>query len=308
LNILFFGTSDFAVLPLDSIYQSTHRILGVVTQPDKKSGRSLQVNDFPVKIYANRYKLPVFQPGKFDDKFLAEISRIQPDICVVIAYGKMLTKKLLSLPKFFTINLHPSLLPKYRGAAPINWAIINGEKKTGVSIIRLNEKMDQGDTISREDVVIAADDDAITLSKKLSIKGADLLMKMLDEPSLGSIAFTKQDEQKATYAKKLTKKDGLINWNLDAAKILNLIKGLLPWPTAYTYYGKTMVKMYSAEITSGKNVKAGEIIKSDNELIIGTGFKCLKINELQAASGKKMDAASYLRGHSMKQGSYFTNG
>jgi len=301
MKIIFWGSSDFAVPSLERLLESKHEISGVVTQPDRKKGRHLQLETTPVKQCALKHKLKILQPeGINNSEFIKLLKDLKVDIFVVIAYGKILTKDILGIPKIFSVNIHGSLLPKYRGAAPINWAIINGEKKTGVSIIKMNEFMDKGDVILQRVVNIDVKDTAVTLLVKLAVVGSEVLIESLKMIEDKKAAFIPQNENNASYAPKLKKEDGLIDWARDAQSIYNHIRGMLPWPGSFTHYNNRLLKILEAEVLKSdtKGVKSGIIVDISKEAIcVATGKGILKIKTLQLESSKRMNVAQFLAGH-----------
>jgi len=290
MKIIFFGSSEFAVPVLEGL-----DVALVVTQPDRKKGRSQKISSTVVKMKADSLKIKAFQPEDVNSEESIEFLKgLGADIFVVVSFGQILSKKLLDLPKLYALNVHASLLPKYRGAAPINWAIANGEKETGVTIIKMNEKMDEGDIVLRETVLINKDEDAVELSKKLSKKGAEVLLKCLDS----SINFEKQDSSKATYAPKLKKEDGLIDWNWSAEEIYNRIRAFVPWPGCFTHLDKKILKIYKASVRpEPSDKKPGTILEITKEYIsVSAGKGILNIKELQLESKRRMSVKEFIPG------------
>jgi len=306
MKIAFWGTSSFALPSLEKIFQSQHKILCVITQPDKKQGRHLLRKAPPVKIRAEELDLKVIQPKILRDKdFLNYLKSLEPELFVVVSYGKILPKEILEIPKLFSINLHASLLPKYRGGAPINWAILNGEKETGISVFRINEVMDGGEIILQKKISILEEDDALTLGEKLSKEGADLLLEAIELIEKGEAKFFPQDESKVSFAPLLKKEDGRINWNNPAEKIYNQIRGLLPWPGCYCFWKDKLLKIWKAKIVEGdfSKFKGGEIVdfKKDG-LLVATGKGGLLIEELQLEGKKRLSADKFLMGYRIQRG------
>ncbi len=307
MNIVFFGSGKFALRPLEYLYKSKHKIIAVVTAPDAKRGRGLKKISSELKSYSLELGLDVLQPKYPNERFFIEILKaLSADLFVVASYGKILSSELIALPKKFSINIHPSLLPKYRGAAPMNWAILNGEKETGVSIIRLNEQMDAGDIITQNTVMINPEDDIISLSDKLSHKGASLLMDTVDKIESGNTTFMAQDERFATYAPLLKKSDGLIKWDLSAQEIHDKIRALLDWPCAHTYLNGALLKILKTKV-SDKSGRTGympgylaAILKES--ILVQTGKGYIEISELQLEGSKRMHAREFLLGHRIKEG------
>jgi len=301
MRILFFG-SDIFGLPSLEILKRNYQIIGVVTTTDKPKGRGLKILPTPVKEWAIMNGIDVFQPEVFDENFLKKIEKLSPDLIVLISYGKILPSSLINIPKIASINVHPSLLPKYRGPAPIEWALINGETKTGVTIIKMDEKIDTGEIIIQKEVEILPIDNAITLKNKLSQIASDVLIEGIEIIKKNGKTYP----QKGTpsYAPKLKKEDGLIKWEKPSEKIHNLVRGVIIWPTAYTYIitnsTKKLIKIYKTEI--GKNEgnfgTPGEIIKiEENEYIeVACGKGTLRIKELQMEGRNRMNVSQFLCG------------
>lgn len=311
MNIVFFGTSEFAIPTLRSLLDSTHKILAVVTQPDRKKGRRLKLSPPPTKVLALAKLIPVHQPQDASGReSIGYLKGLDADLFVVVSFGQILKREVLSIPKFYSINLHGSLLPRYRGAAPTNWAIINGDEISGVTVIKMDERMDEGDIILKKEMKIDRDDTNITLSEKLSDLGVVTLLEAVKLVNAKSAAFTKQDNSQATYAPKLSKEDGLIDWKSDAVKIHNKVRGLLPWPGAYTHFEGRILKIWNTEISasSREGAKFGEVI----DIVKGKGIAVhadggdLIIKYLQLEGKKILDADSFLRGHKIAKGCLFS--
>lgn len=307
MKIVFFGSSEFAVPALQALSDKEDVAL-VVTQPDRKQGRSLKFDSTPVKKLAEKKSIEVFQPANVNDRDSMEhLKRFNAELFVVVSFGQILKRELLDMPKI-SLNVHASLLPKYRGAAPINWAIANGEKQTGITIIRMNEKMDEGDIVLKEIVPIAVDEDAVTLLDKLSRKGAEVLLKAVDLNKKGLASFEKQVASEATYAPKLKKEDGLIDWNWSAEKIYNRIRAFVPWPGCFTHWDNKILKIWQAkpgELPCHTEREVGAVIEcSDKGILVVTGNKsALEIEELQIAGKRRMKASEFIAGcRKMKPG------
>lgn len=307
MNIVFFGSSDFAVSSLRTLVKDSYNISCVVTQPDRKRGRGMHIEGTSVKQAALEYGLFIHQPQNINSaeqiKFLKSLN---PDLFVVISYGQILSQEVLEIPKIFAINTHASILPKYRGAAPINWAIIKGEKTTGITIIKMTEKMDAGPIILQEKAVIEDLDTAITLQEKLSEVAAQLLKKTLKLIENNNYKLTAQDANEVTFAAKLRKEDGLINWKMHARDIYNLIRGCVGWPGAFTYYEGKLLKIYKAgvlDLSDYSDKKPGEILEVSKKGIIVTCLKSnLLIHDLQIEGKKIMSAEDFIAGHRVKAG------
>ena len=301
MKIIFFGSSDFAVPILEALDKKEDVALAV-TQPDREKGRSLRVASTAVKRSAVNLGIEVYQPDNVNKKDSIErLKKLDADIFIVVSFGQILKKEVLDLPEKYCLNMHASLLPKYRGAAPINWAIANGEKETGVTIIKMNEKMDEGDMLSSRRVNISGDDDAVTLSDRLSKKGAEFLLKSIDLIKEGKACFQKQDSSRATYAPKLEKQDGLIDWCMSAGKIHNRVRAFVPWPGCFTRLDKKILKIWKVKPAAVSNYPDSgpgtvlEIRKSG--ILVSTGKDGLEIEELQLEGKRRMRAEEFIAGH-----------
>jgi methionyl-tRNA formyltransferase len=308
MNIVFFGTSEFAIPSLKALIASPHGVLALVTQPDRKRGRNLKLSPPPAKVLAETHDIPVYQPQDASSAGAARyLKSLNPDLFIVISFGQILKKEILSIPGKYAINLHGSLLPKYRGAAPTNWAVIKGERKSGVTVIKMNEKMDEGDMILKRPVPIDDEDTNITLSEKLAEEGSIALIDAVGMIEKGQESFEAQDHSQATYAPKLKKEDGLIDWSAPAPEIRDMIKGMIPWPGAYTYYQGKILKILHARICAdipAGGIEPGSVAiqRRPGEMVVGTGSGMLSITHLQLQGGKALDAASFLRGHRIPAG------
>ena len=300
------GTPEFALASLEALRESPWKVVGVVTQPDRPRGRGGQILPSAVKESAGRNSLPLYQPERVrDTDFLEEIRRIAPDVIVVVAFGQILPKSLLAIPKRGCINLHASLLPKYRGAAPIQWALIKGERETGITTILMNEAMDEGDILLQESVGIQENETAGELTRRLARKGARLLTKTLEALESGHLTPQPQDHQEASYAPSLKKEDGEIHWQQTAEQIRNLIRGTEPWPGAYTFLGSERLRIWRARVQK-RDFHPGTpgliLSPSPEGLEVVTGQGILKIEELQPANKKRMSVKEFLPGHPVKEG------
>ncbi len=311
MNIVFMGTSDFAVPTLKGLIESGHRVTAVVTQPDRPKGRGREILPSPVKAAADVNKINVLQPEKVrESDFIKKIKEYNPDCIIVAAFGQILPKDILSLPKYGCINLHASLLPKYRGAAPINWAIISGETKTGVTSMFMDEGMDTGDILIQREVGIGENDNAGTLHDTLSMIGRDVILETLDKLEKGVIKRIKQDALAATYAPKIKKEDCLIDWNLRAREIVNRIRGLAPIPGAYTFYNGKRLKITEAVSyrlsAIGHRLKRGEVFEVNrNGIKVVCGDGLIVIKALQPEGKKVMSAGEFISGHDIRAGEVF---
>jgi methionyl-tRNA formyltransferase len=303
MRIVFMGTPEFAVPSLRALIDSGENVVAVVTQPDKPKGRGLEVASPPTKVVAEKHGIPVLQPAKIKtEEFFNELRRFNPDLISVVAYGKILPRNILDLPPYGCINVHASLLPKYRGAAPINWAIIKGEKVTGITIMKMDEGMDTGGMLLKKELLIEDEDSGETLLEKLSEIGAKLLIETITLLKEGKLHPFPQDNSEATYAPMLKKENGNIDWKKTAEEIRNLIRGALPWPGAYTNLEGKLLKIYRARVAEGKG-KPGEVIKSDPTTIrVATGKRALDIIEIQIEGGKRLNTEEFLRGRKIKAG------
>lgn len=303
MKVVYMGTPDFAVGALEAILAAGHEVTAVVTQPDKPKGRSGQLAPCPVKECALSHGLNVFQPERIRRPEAVEILKQYPaDIYVVAAFGQILSAEILHLPKYGCVNIHASLLPKYRGAAPIQWAVINGEKKSGVTIMQMDEGIDTGDILLQQEVELAADETGGSLFDRLAATGAELIVKALREIGDGTIKPIPQDEEKATHVGMLRKEDGRIDWKRPAEEIERLIRGLTPWPSAYSVLDGKLIKLYAAEVTKEQG-EAGEILAVTKDgFTVGCGEGALRIRELQLEGKKRMKAEDFLRGFRLEAG------
>jgi len=304
MRIVFFGTPAFAIPSFAGLLRSGHEVVSVVTQPDRKVGRHRVLTAPPVKELAVSKGIRVLQPEKMKDPmFLEELSRIQPDVIVVVAYGKILPPQILRLPPHGCINVHASLLPKYRGAAPIQWAIIRGEKETGITTMLMNEGLDTGDILLQESMDIRDDDTYESLSRRLSEVGAALLLKTMDQLETGKILPAPQSGT-PTFAPPLMKEDGLIDWSKTAGEISDIVRGMYPWPGAYCLLAGERIKITKVRAAEGCG-KAGRIESAGRELIVGTGNGLISILELQPEGKRVMDAGDFVQGRRLKAGISF---
>ena len=300
MRILFMGTPDFAVASLRRLVEDGHDVCGVFTQPDKPKNRGHKMAFSPVKEYALTQNIPVYQPLKMrDGEALSIVQSLAPELIVVAAYGKILPEDILNYPKYGSINVHSSLLPKYRGAAPINWAILDGEAETGVSIMYMAKELDAGDVIVQKTTAIGADEVALALTTRLAELGAEALSEAVEALKNGTAGRTPQDGSRQTYASMLSKEMSPIDWGRSARAISCQVRGLIPWPCAFTELAGQRFKVYRTA-PGGETEKApGTILsagKAGIEVACGDG-KSLYITELQAEGGKRMAAAAYLLGH-----------
>lgn len=301
MNILFMGTPDFAVPSLEALIQAGHKVCGVFTQPDKPKNRGMKLLPPPVKVCAQSHDIPVYQPTKLrDGTALALIRELSPDLIVVAAYGRILPDDILAAPPVGCINVHSSLLPAYRGAAPINWAILNGDKETGVTIMHMAHDLDAGDIIAQTATPIGPDETAPELYDRLARLGAELLVQVVDGLGAGTAGRTPQDASRATLAPMLSKELSPMDWNRTAGQLHDQVRGLIPWPAAVTTLSGNRCKVFSTTIMTDRTDAApGTILQADKA---GIAVACgegtvLRIDELQPDGGRRMKAADYLRGH-----------
>lgn len=319
MKVIYMGTPEFAVYALDSIVKAGHTVLAVVTQPDKPQGRSKKLVPPPVKRKAQEYGIPVYQPEKIRDEGMVHTLReYKPDVIVVAAYGQLLPESILAIAPYGCINIHASLLPKYRGAAPIEHAIMDGETVTGVTTMYMEKGLDTGDMIDRVEVEITPEDTGKTLHDKLAVAGAKLIVKTLDALRSHTAVRTKQDDAQSCYASMLKKEMGRLDFSQPAAVLERLVRGLIPWPCAFTTIDGKTVKFYRTEIKktdaayrqmaqekAGQELTfaPGEILEVTKKyFVIACGEDALLVRELQPEGKKAMDAASYLNGNKLKAG------
>jgi len=311
MDIVFMGSPDFAVESLERLENSDKiNIQAVISQPDRKKGRGQKKQPTAVKKKATNLGLNVITSNNINhDKFIQNIKSYQPDTIVVVAFGQKLTKEILDFPEYGCINLHASLLPKYRGSSPIHQAIINGDKKTGITTMFMDEELDKGDMIYQKEVEIDYEDTVGDLHDKLAAKGADLLLKTLIDLKKGKAPRKKQDDSKASYAFKIDKTLGRIDWSRDAREIYDLVRGVNPWPGAYTKLDNEIVKIWDVSIVKNdfSEGEIAEIITSneDEGIIVQTGKGYLRIDKLQVPGKKRMKVEDYLRGNSIPVGKKF---
>ena len=308
MKIIYMGTPDFAVAPLEAILKAGHEVTAVVTQPDRQKGRGREVQYSPVKECALSYGIPVLQPLKIKEKDAVEELRKYPaDIFVVAAFGQLLSEEILNMPRFGCINIHASLLPAYRGAAPIQWCVINGEEKTGVTIMQMAKGMDTGDILLQKEVVLDEKETGGSLFDRLMETGAELIVEVLPKIEAGELIPVVQKEELATYAGKITKDMGNIDFAKAAVTIERLIRGLNPWPSAFTHYKGKILKIWEADVVSecvnAENPVPGTVIAMDKEsFTLATGEGALRIRSLQPEGKKRMSCAEFMRGYEVKVG------
>lgn len=308
LRIIFFGTPDFAVPALTSLLAHGEKVVAVVCQPDRPKGRGRSLSPPPVKELALAEGIPVLQPVKVrTPEFLAQLQSHQPDLMTVAAYGRILPGPVLALPPFGTINVHGSLLPRYRGAAPIQWAVLNGETETGITIMQMDEGLDTGDILLAEAIPLAADETAGSLAVKMAELGGRLLIEALERLKAGNLSRQKQDNRIATLAPPLTKEQSPINWQGSAREISRQIRGLDPWPLAHTTLNGKWLRLFAPQaLDEAAASPPGTLLRADgNGLLIATGDGCLLAAEVQLEGGKRMRVDAFLRGRPLSIGLVF---
>ncbi len=305
MRIVFMGTPDFSVPVLEALVQEGHEVVQVVTQPDKPKGRGKSVLMTPVKEKALALGLPVWQPERIRrPEAVEQLKELAPDVIVVVAFGQILSRQVLDIPRLGCVNVHASLLPKYRGAAPIQWAILDGETCTGVTTMLMDEGIDTGNMLEKLEVPIAPDETGGSLHDKLSRAGAELIRSTLRRLEAGTLVPEPQTEEGTCYARMLTKTMGDIDWNMDAAAIERLIRGLNPWPSAYTHLDGRTLKIWKAQVQEGNpEGVCGQIVETGRDSIsVKTGNGVLVLQEVQLEGKKRMDAGAFLRGFPLKAG------
>jgi methionyl-tRNA formyltransferase len=308
LRVVFMGSAGLSCASLRALLDShAIQIVGVVTQPDRPKGRHLKPQPSPVKELAAGAGLPVLQPQRAREPGFADaLGELRPDLVVVAAFGQILPERVLALPRSGCINVHTSLLPKYRGAAPIQWAILNGEEETGVTIMKMDAGLDTGDILAQATTPIGPEDTSETLHERLARMGAELLLQAIPDYVEGKIAPRPQSAQGVSYAPKIGKQDGAIDWTRPACQLRNRVRALVPWPGAFTYFAHQgqshLLKIWRAE-ESGEMGEAGEILSADKEgILVGCGQGSLRITQLQREGGKRLTAQEFIAGHPLSKG------
>jgi len=304
LRIIFMGTPDFACPTLTKLIERGEDVIAVVTQPDRPKGRGQKLVPPPVKVIAEEHGIPVLQPLKVRaPEVIDGIRELNPDLIVVVAFGQILPQSLLDIPKHGCINIHASLLPRYRGAAPLNWCLINGETETGITTMQMDAGLDTGDMLVKRAIPIGPDEDAQSLHDRLSLLGAETINETLDRLLAETLTHEKQDDSLTCYAPMLKKEDGLIDWNREPQQIKNLVRGFTPWPGAYTSLDGKTLKLYKVSVTEG-NGKPGEVITAGKDgIIVACGSGSLRIEELQLEGRKRLSASEFLAGCRLEPGS-----
>ena len=308
MKVIFMGTPDFAVGTLETLIEAGHEVVLAVTQPDKPKGRGKEMQYTPVKECALKHAIPVFQPRRVrEPECIEELRKYDADIMVVVAFGQILPKEILEMCTYGCVNVHASLLPKYRGSAPIQWAIIDGEEVTGVTTMQMDEGLDTGDMLLKTEIPVEPKETGGSLFDKLAQAGAKLCVETLEALQNGTVTPIPQGETTTAYAKMLDKQLGDINWNKTAVEIERLIRGLTPWPSAYTNWNEKVMKIWDAEVSDidveMEEAKPGTIVKVEKDAFyVQTGEGLLKVCELQIPGKKRMDAGAFLRGYQVKVG------
>ncbi|MEO2262880.1 methionyl-tRNA formyltransferase [Dorea sp. YH-dor228] len=311
MKVIFMGTPDFSVGTLEALIEAGHEVVLAVTQPDKPKGRGGKMQYPPVKEVALEHDIPVFQPKKIrDPQSIEELRKYEADVMVVIAFGQILPKEILKMTPYGCINVHASLLPKYRGAAPIQWAVINGERVSGVTTMQMDEGLDTGDMIMKTEVVLDEKETGGSLHDKLALEGAKLCVHTLKVLEEKTAVWEKQEDSPTEYARMLDKKLGDIDWTKDAASIERLIRGLNPWPSAYTKWNSKIMKIWEADVLEGQTDQMpGTIVKVEKDgFCVQTGTGLIKVLSLQIPGKKRMDAGAFLRGYPMEEGTVLSSG
>lgn len=313
MRVLFMGTPDFAVPTLQALIESEHEVVGVVTQPDKPKGRGGKMQYSPVKELAVEAGLPVYQPDRVrDEVFLFEVRRLYPDVIVVVAFGQILSKEILEIPEYGCLNVHASLLPKLRGAAPIQWSVIQGDKESGVTIMQMDEGLDTGDILMTRRYSLEEKETGGSLFERLAAFGGPMILKVLEDAQAGNLHPIPQKDEEHTYAKMLTKAVGEMDFTKSAVELERLIRGLNPWPSAYTHLHGKMLKVWEADVIpwqelseEQKTAQPGMILAVEKDSFgVQTGEGALRLLTVQLEGKKRMDVAAFLRGYSLEEGEF----
>ena len=304
MRIVFMGTPDFAVGALRAIVEAGHQVVAVVTQPDKPKGRSKELQITPVKACALEYGIPVFQPVKIRlPEAVEQLRTYEADVFVVAAFGQILSEEILSMPRYGCINIHASLLPKYRGSSPIQWAVINGEEETGVTIMQMDEGLDTGDILYQKTLKLASKETGESLFERLAVLGAEAIVEALPLLEKGKLTPIPQKEEEATKTVMLKKTMGEIDWTKSAVEIERLVRGLNSWPSAYTHMGGKQLKIWDADVDKEADVRPGEVAFVEKQrFAVGCGEGILWINSLQLEGKKRMDTQAFLLGNTVTPG------
>lgn len=308
MRIVYMGTPDFSVPALKALVEAGHDVIAVVTQPDKPKGRGKEIQMTPVKEQALEFQIPVYQPVKArDPEFIKILTDLAPDVMVVAAFGQLLPKSILDIPRYGCVNIHASLLPKYRGASPIQYAVINGEKESGITTMVMAEVLDTGDMLDQEILTLDPKETGGSLHDRLSEVGGALILKTLKKLEEGTAVRIPQDETKSCYVGMIKKSMGDIDWSMDAQAIERLIRGLNPWPSAYTGWNGKVIKIWEASVIDKEyEGVCGQVVEAGRDgLVVKTGKGGLSIHELQLQGKKRMDIDAFLRGYSIAEGTVF---
>lgn len=305
MKIVYLGTPNFSVEPLKRIVDDgKHQVIAVVCNKDKPFGRRKVLTPPPVKVYALSKGIPVYQYDKIRVEGVNDLQNLKPDLMITCAFGQILSKEILDIPKLGVINIHASLLPKYRGASPIHYALLNGETKTGISIMKTDVGIDTGDVLLQKEIDILPKENCGELFDRLSILGADCIINALDLIDSGKSDFIKQDDLLATHTKIIKKEDALIDWSKPAEFIFNQVRAFNPSPVAYTFYNGEPFKIFDCDVVDGTG-NIGQVVINDNNLVIACGDKALSLNCVQKAGGKPMQISDFLRGNKIEKGFIF---
>lgn len=308
MRVVYMGTPDFAVKPLEALISNNYEVVGVFTQPDKPVGRKAILTPPPVKVVAESNNIPVFQPDSLKNgEGVRILETLKPDVVIVVAYGKILPKDFLAFAKYGCINIHGSILPEYRGAAPIQWSVLDGKEFAGVTSMQMNEGLDTGDILLVEKTKIQENETSGDLYERLTVLGADVLLKTLNAIKNNSLNPQKQDDSKSSYAKMLDKSLSKIDWNLSAQEVHNKIRGLDPWPVALTIFDGKNLKLFRSRLLNEEyNKSAGTVIKSNDGIVVVCGDKkAVLITEVQLEGKKRMSASDFSRGANLSDGMIF---
>ncbi|MBQ0099460.1 MAG: methionyl-tRNA formyltransferase [Firmicutes bacterium] len=306
MRIVYLGTPDFAVKPLENLINNGENVVAVITNKDKPVGRKQVLTACPVKQFAISKNIPVYSYDKIRVEGVEDLKALKPDLMITCAFGQILSKEILDIPSLYTLNIHASILPKYMGASPIHFAILNGENKTGVTIMKTDEGIDTGDMLISKEVDIVDNETMGELFEKLSTVGADLIIEALELVKKGKANFIKQDDEKATFSKVIKKEMAKIDWAKKNYEIINQIRAFNPSPVAFTILNGEPFKIYSA-VLDEREGNVGEVIENDKELVIGTGYKSISLKKVQKAGGKPLDILDFLRGNMIEKGFVFNN-
>ena len=305
MKVVFFGTPEFALPSLRALVSAGYTVPLVVTRADKPAGRGKKLTPPPVKLEAQRFGIPVLQPEGKEQELLRRLKELEPDLAVVVAYGRFLPEGVLKVPRYGFVNLHPSLLPEYRGASPIQSALLDGKKTTGVTVLKVTPELDAGDILSQVRVPISRSDNAKTLSDRLAKVGAELLLNTIPRYVSGEITPVPQEHSRATYCYQIRKDMGRIDWKLPAERIFNMVRAFTPWPSAYTTFRGRRVKVVSGEPVSGDG-EPGRVVSLENGILVGTGRGLFKIERLVPEGRKEMSAQDFVRGYRLSTKDLFT--